>query len=196
VELVITDTDQVNGNDNELSDEINASIHDLVTARREIIKSEFIVRELRKRQKYLKFNMIKSSLSSVNSMLRQFNLESYNSYLNSFIQSMYANSSAMANSVKLEDFFNMRVLGISQVTCLSGEHDSTLLNKNVRFRCSGHGKCDLYSHKCLCDKYYMHNVLVHYLSYENDLTDGNNCGMCAPFFNFYQLLTRFPTFLK
>jgi hypothetical protein len=174
LEVIITDSKQVNMNENELDDEIDANFDDQTMAGREIIKSDFIVRELRKRQKYLKFNLINSSLSSVKSMLKTFNLESYNSYLNSFIHTMFTNNTAMGN-VKLEEFLNMKVLGISQVTCLAGVYNSSLA-KNARFSCSNHGKCDVFSHKCICDRYYMHNVLLHYFSYENDLTDGNNCG--------------------
>ena len=44
------------------------------------------------------------------------------------------------------------------------------------FNCSSHGKCDAFSHKCICDKYWMPNLYMYYFENKSDLTNGSNCG--------------------
>jgi hypothetical protein len=177
LEMVITDSnDMHNELDNEDDDELEDTNVDLAT--REIIKSDFIVRELRRKQKYLRFDLVNLSLTSINSVLKTLNLDNYNARLSAFVHQITNDTSnGGGGGLKLEDYFSLRVLGISQVTCLSAANDPSLA-ANVRFTCSGHGKCDVHSHKCVCNRYYMHNVYARYFNYENDLTDGNNCGKC------------------
>ena len=149
---------------------------------KQIVKSDLIVRELRRKQKYLKFNIINTSLNSINSMLHSLNLNpSQNSYLNSILENLKANSANAASVAKFEDFLDIKVLAVSQVTCLAEEYmkknlSRIAVNSNLRFNCSNHGTCDQYSRKCMCNKYYMSNMFMHYFNYEGDLTDGNNCG--------------------
>lgn len=153
-----------------------------------LVKSDLIVRELRKKQRYLKFSVINSSL---NSMLKSLDLDKYNAYLDSLLKSVQksvnnAIPAEPAHQQRLEEFLNIEISSASQVTCLSS-NEWTRQSKNnsiSRLTCSNHGQCDLYSLRCVCDKYYMYNMFSYYLFYDSDLTEGNNCG------NFHLALSK------
>ena len=67
------------------------------------------------------------------------------------------------------DYSDLKINFISQLTC-----DNSRYYRN--YNCSNHGQCDSYTHKCICNKYWMPNLYLYYLNYENDFTNGNNCG--------------------
>lgn len=71
--------------------------------------------------------------------------------------------------------FDVKISSINVLTCTNDEIAST--QRNNYYNCSNHGKCDTYSHKCVCDKFWMFNFYSYYLDYENDITNGNNCGI-------------------
>lgn len=62
---------------------------------------------------------------------------------------------------------------ISQATCNTERYSRG-------FNCSFHGKCDVYSHECVCDKYWMPNLYMFYFDKQHDLTNGNNCEWNIP----------------
>lgn len=129
---------------------------DLIGENRKIVKSAVLVKLLRKKQKTFK--------TLLNSM-------------HTFIQRMQATNvtQELPSRPSVLDFLDIKILSISQLTCTD---DSLFIHsKHVnKYNCSNHGKCDLHSHKCICDKYWMPNLYLYYFDYESDLTNGNNCG--------------------
>jgi len=67
------------------------------------------------------------------------------------------------------EFLGLNILDIVQPTCNSQKYTRG-------FNCSSHGKCDKFSHKCICDKYWMPNLYMYYIENKSDLTNGSNCG--------------------
>jgi hypothetical protein len=65
------------------------------------------------------------------------------------------------------------IIDISQATCNTERFSRG-------FNCSFHGKCDAYSHECICDKYWMPNFYMYYFDKQHDLTNGNNCEWNIP----------------
>jgi hypothetical protein len=68
------------------------------------------------------------------------------------------------------DFLGISIHDIVQPTCNTQKYTRG-------FNCSSHGKCDKFSHKCICDKYWMPNLYMYYMENKSDLTNGSNCGM-------------------
>ncbi len=67
----------------------------------------------------------------------------------------------------------LKIVDVSLLTC---GKSSNYGNSSVAKKCSEHGKCDHFSGKCVCDKFWMSNLYLYYLRNDLDLTSGNNCG--------------------
>ncbi len=79
------------------------------------------------------------------------------------------NNDIATSPYKSLDFLDIRVHDIVQPTCNTQKYTRG-------FNCSSHGKCDKFSHKCICDKYWMPNLYMYYMENKSDLTNGSNCG--------------------
>lgn len=67
-------------------------------------------------------------------------------------------------------YSELHIIDVSVLTCEIGNFSE------VAGKCSEHGKCDHFTGKCVCDKYWMPNLYLYYLQNDQDLTSGNNCG--------------------
>lgn len=115
-----------------------------------LVKSDDLVSKLRRKQ---------SSLTIFDSLAN-------------FITSIYPAREILALQKQDQSYSQFNIISISKVICTN----SHSYNNNNSSPCSNHGKCDSYSHKCICNKYWMPNLYKYYLQSESDLTDGNNCG--------------------
>ena len=79
------------------------------------------------------------------------------------------NNETPSSSYESLDFLGINVLDIVQPTCNSQKYTRG-------YNCSSHGKCDKFSHKCICDNYWMPNLYMYYVENKSDLTNGSNCG--------------------
>jgi hypothetical protein len=130
-------------------------LNDLLGDNRKIIASSVLIKQLRRNQ-----NLLQKSLKKVETVLAYLKISMLN---------------PPQHHDTLLDYFDIKVLTISQVTCTNDEIGSLSSRANF-YNCSNHGKCDQYSHKCICDKFWTSNFYLHYLDYESDITNGNNCG--------------------
>jgi hypothetical protein len=95
----------------------------------------------------------------------------------------------LTNAKQLEDtktessisYLGLDIIEIKQLTCDNGNYSRS-------FNCSNHGVCDPFSHKCICDKYWMPNLYLYYSNNGAELTNGNNCEWNAPFVTFITII--------
>ncbi len=120
-----------------------------------IINSSIIVKQLKRKSLG---KLIDSTLEYINKLEYIDKLE-------------YMEKIKQARIIQTKPGYNeLRIIDVSLLTCKIGNFST------VAGKCSKHGKCDHFTGKCVCDKYWMPNLFLYYLQNEHDLTSGNNCG--------------------
>lgn len=134
---------------------------------RKICSSQTIVRQLRKKQK-----SFKTLLNSIQTIIERIQSDGLKN--ETLLNTIKQIDNPKKNKKSIQDFLNIKILSIRQMTCF----DDRLFDTEAKnsYNCSNHGKCDMHTRKCICDKYWMPNYFRYYFDYESDITNGNNCG--------------------
>lgn len=135
---------------------------DLVGENRRVVDNSHLIRLMRRYQKAFRFSFENINIDTVWSY---FGKETSHS----------RHTSPPPPAQSILDLLEIKVLSVSKLTCTSDFYASERPDANS-YNCSNHGKCDFYSHRCICNKYWMPNLYLKYIDYESDLTNGNNCG--------------------